>query len=176
MRIAFALALALAVAGALANCHAPASVKSVDAFVLEAVIADPHFSEWTRCGDARYALDGMSAPPAYENQKPFFFTSSELGVNTPEPLAPELLESLQRRNATERPLPLPRDYVAALPRHPGDRRVWLSLPGYDATGGAAAVAITRNSVGECPAAGYIVLLRRAATKWIVQHRTNEWVE
>ena len=174
MRIAFALALA--VVGALANCHAPPSAGSLDALVVEAVIADPHFTEWTRCGDARYALDAMSAPPAYENQKPFFFTSSELGLNTPERLGPELLESLRRRNAAERPLPLLRNRAARAPRRPGDRRVWLSLPGYDATGGAAAVAVTRNSVAECPAAGYIVLLRRAATKWIVQHRTNEWVE
>ena len=167
---------AAAIVGTLANCHPATSAKSVDALVLEAVVADPHFTEWTLCGNARYALHSVSAPPAYENQKPFFFTSSELGENTQKQLSPELLESLRQQNATERPLPLLPNPIVVSSELSSEKRVWLSFPGYDSTGSAAAVAVTRNSVGECPAAGYIVVLRRTGTKWFVQDRPTEWVE
>jgi hypothetical protein len=174
MRIAVSLAFALA--GMLVSCRSAASTPSVDGLVLEAVVADPHFSEWTQCGEARYALHPVSAPPAYENQKPFFFTSSELGSKTPDSLAPELLESLRQRNATERRLPRLRSRTRTTSDLPADRRVWFSFPGYDSTGSVAAVAVTRNSVGKCAAAGYIVVLRRAGAKWLVEHRPTEWVE
>lgn len=156
---------------AAAACALQQPSDAVDRAVLEAAVADPHFAEWTRCGSTQYSLQPVTAPPAYENGEPFFFTRTELGSELPTAVSPELLNSLRERNKVRTSLP-----KLSLRAPEGLRAsVWLSRPGYDRTRNAA-VAVTRSTAGGCAAAGYIVVLRHSGGKWFVQDRAAEWVE
>lgn len=146
-----------------------------DAAVLRAVAADPHFAEWLPCPSGIYILLRESAPPAYEHEKPFFFTATELGSTSADALPAALLQDLRVRNTTASPLP-PLDVLTRSGGNTPSAHVWFSLPGYDRATDRAAVAVTRGTLDSCPAAGYIVVLRRSARAWRVESRPTEWVE
>jgi hypothetical protein len=166
---------ALMFVGALVSCSSTRDVLPDDRAVLEKVVSDSHFSEWTRCDGTTYRLRPVSAPPAYERGKPFFFSNTEIGKSSLKHLPLELLTSLQTRNATETQLPHLRVRIPLASDEDTPAYVWLSRPGYDNAQNAA-VAVTRNSAGNCAAAGYVVLLRRSGAEWIIGDRPVEWVE
>lgn len=167
--------LRLALVAVLTACSSASTGGGADEAALRAVLTDVHFVEWIECDSTRYGLDPISAPPAYQDEKPFFYSALEGYATAPDGLSRELLESLRARNAEGTPLPqgLGRDSGLALKAT--GARVWLSLPGYDAEGNAA-VSVTRNAAGDCPGAGYVVVLRRAGNSWTPSERPVEWVD
>lgn len=165
----------LAISASVISCSAATVAPSGDAAVLRSVLADEHFVAWVACDSATYALDPVSAPPAFQHQKPFFYSALEGYAPAPDSLTAELLASLQQRNAVGTPLPEMVQRDAGLLLRTTGARVWLSLPGYDAAGNAA-VSVTRNTAGECFGAGYVVLLRRLGDRWVPAERPVEWVD
>lgn len=162
----------VAVIAFLTACSSALVDGGADAAVLRAVLADVHFVEWVGCDSTEYAIDPISAPPAYQQDKPFFYSRLEGFAAEPDSLTRELLESLQERNMGHAPLREALGHDARLTVSTSAARVWLSLPGYD-SGGNAAVSVTRNTAGDCPGAGYVVILRRAGTQWVPGERPVE---